>query len=165
MVSCTGILIGRINVIVAVPTKSRFSQSSYSILVIPDKIYNVYNFIWSIFGKYLIRSSGSILMIFSSFIYRKITNFLGTSCDGKTITFFLTSCHPNISHFMILVHRGTCVLSLSLPPLSLTHAHTQREVINFMDCFTTLCFMASSAVHAWTSFSDLLVVGSSYQLQ
>jgi hypothetical protein len=64
MVSCTCILIGRVNVIAAGPTKSRFGQSSYSILVIPGKICSSYYFIWSIFRKYLIQSSGFILDTF-----------------------------------------------------------------------------------------------------
>jgi hypothetical protein len=39
-----------------------------------------------------------------------------------------------------------------------------REVINFADRLTTLCFTASNAVHAWEFVFDLLAVGGSYQL-
>jgi hypothetical protein len=38
------------------------------------------------------------------------------------------------------------------------------KVINFMDCWTALCFMASCAVHAWEFVYDLSAVGGSYQL-
>jgi hypothetical protein len=39
-----------------------------------------------------------------------------------------------------------------------------REVTNFVNGLTTLCFTANSAVRAWEFVYDLSAVGSSYQL-